>query len=885
MSNIQDTAPPPRPPPPRPLKKSGVAQNHVNLIDKSGNQTSHLSQGYQPLTQSNIVSHDRFWEQDFDSKNTDTKDVLSPPLKHITPEMTEEMWKNYDPLDVVDSTSDHSDTSVDTMIMMTTEEEKRNSERINRSLKEFTALKSKGEVANTNKLKNDIQNKNLHLHIPGRNGMVVPVEQSYSESHDMNSNEASKFTPLHISTGNQFSNFTTGGKIVGTQGLSNADSPDDGYGTNSSTGTISSPCSSSFNSVITELDSSYGSVRKVVLPNGAIKPNSVRESWAVRRKQRMIESEDNSVQEQLRQLTSIQEENLEPRANGNQDNSCHDNEKVINKNVSGYSMKSDKKETFRKMYDFPQDQNQASKETPFINVSQRDFENRNQQLYVIDGDRDKISTDSSYGHTSQPNSRVTIETNRTEPESNIRSRLRSRTSSSGTVGGANLSENSVNVQDSRHEYSSEQPILYGNDQNFDSGRYNPEVPLLRGGSDAKYRTLSGRIYVSESGDEGMYSLNQSSRSTSLSSFQPTNYEQQTPGSPQSPLEKFSGDLLEKWSDMDRNYRNFYGFQDQLGSRSRTDSKVNYFQQKKINNMYDQDNYYRSQSTLSDTQSLRQQSPQGSLSMRVTVPKSNPGERTSKKVEQVKSEQTKSQKTGKDSNSTTKSKLFQILPNMFRPSAKKQNVESKSGTKMKQKDKKSPVEVIPTETIQRPQSVDLEPESEYVNIGDLPQYSLAFIKYQEKRRMGEDVSIESLKTRPVFASSKDITKLFSKQNVSFDSMTSPGSQRHSFHAMPISHRHILPHSGDFDDMRPRAQSTSATVRTRTGRNVVDSRMAVITQKNMSAMNQGQLPHEDSRSSGNISVHSNSSGQQRPGSRPRSRLDSGSSTGESKLSTLV
>ncbi|WAR14680.1 hypothetical protein MAR_004785 [Mya arenaria] len=644
FADLENTEPPPRPPPPRPSRPP--KQGEVTRIAHTEREVkrrlptaptnsvsyapTYATPEPKPLTRLNVTSHERLWMKDAEEEENGPTNILSPPMKYITPESTEEMVRNFDPLDI-DNLSDHSDSSADTMIMMTTEEERKNQEKINhRSSPESATNKS-------------------------------------------NSNHTSP-----------------------------NDSPDDGYGTNSSTGTVSSPFSSSFGS--SDFDhANSGGAKRVILPNGAIKPNSVRESWAVKRKQRMIEAQDNSVQEQLRELTIIEEEG------------------------------------------------------------------------------------------------------------------------GGSSGGNRGMRN-------------ENPI----------NEIPEPIPMA-----------TGNANESEA--------------------------------PKSPLEKLSGELLEKWSDMDRNYRNYYGFDENEKKYSRTDSKVNYFQEKKINNMYGHDNYYRPQ--YGSEAALNQGQGQRSMSMR--QPPTNQGilrdskEKTSASKSSSSKRTEKPEKSGKEKESKG-NKLFQILPNMFKPSSKKGNSESKDSKGHKPK-RLLPVPVVVTETkpeVKHDNTEEYE-QAEYLNIGDLPQYCLASVEQEEKLKKGQYVSLESLHKRPVFASSRDIKKLFSNHDQSFDSINSPGAQRHSFHAMPLSYRHrsgMMPGGDGDNDMRPRASSASASMRTQQMQNSVESRMALIARKNVQVMNQAhQARMEDNSSVGNTSFQSNSSNQRPSGS--RTRLDSGSSGGDSKLSTLV
>ncbi|XP_052759735.1 uncharacterized protein LOC128202708 [Mya arenaria] len=961
FADLENTEPPPRPPPPRPSRPP--KQGEVTRIAHTEREVkrrlptaptnsvsyapTYATPEPKPLTRLNVTSHERLWMKDAEEEENGPTNILSPPMKYITPESTEEMVRNFDPLDI-DNLSDHSDSSADTMIMMTTEEERKNQEKINHSLKQYTSnAKSKQERTETNRSKASIQSKkNLHIHFADMNGVDTawrPTQNGHMDSE--------KVSPLHIKT----DPLHAGSSPESATNKSNSnhtspnDSPDDGYGTNSSTGTVSSPFSSSFGS--SDFDhANSGGAKRVILPNGAIKPNSVRESWAVKRKQRMIEAQDNSVQEQLRELTIIEEEG----GGSSGGNRGMRNENVnINRFGLGKIKNSEKSVLKNGLQNSALEQNQNG-ESPFVNVSQSDLHRINRQLYVLANERDAIlgndrakpvlqngpsesdsgplrrappppsNSNSDNVTYSVPQRRSqTLEAPRNSQQT-VESGQTQRTRSTELNGNEGLrnSRGTVNGDIARglrtnDEVFYSQPIARAQRTGPDhvqatSNQWEDESdtsaldsvssgPFLLRGGEQKYRTPSGsgKIYVSPNGDEGFYSLNRSSRSTSVSSFQPINEipepipmatgNANESEAPKSPLEKLSGELLEKWSDMDRNYRNYYGFDENEKKYSRTDSKVNYFQEKKINNMYGHDNYYRPQ--YGSEAALNQGQGQRSMSMR--QPPTNQGilrdskEKTSASKSSSSKRTEKPEKSGKEKESKG-NKLFQILPNMFKPSSKKGNSESKDSKGHKPK-RLLPVPVVVTETkpeVKHDNTEEYE-QAEYLNIGDLPQYCLASVEQEEKLKKGQYVSLESLHKRPVFASSRDIKKLFSNHDQSFDSINSPGAQRHSFHAMPLSYRHrsgMMPGGDGDNDMRPRASSASASMRTQQMQNSVESRMALIARKNVQVMNQAhQARMEDNSSVGNTSFQSNSSNQRPSGS--RTRLDSGSSGGDSKLSTLV
>ncbi|KAK3106003.1 hypothetical protein FSP39_010721 [Pinctada imbricata] len=251
----------------------------IDRSDKKSRGITLKSQEPQPLTRTNVTCHDRIWNNKDEDEDNKGDDGLSPPLKHITLESTQELLEKFDPLDVLDSGSDHSDSSADTMIMMTTEEEEQNKVKIHQSMQNYREGSNR-----TNK--------------PYSEGFELEISQQNQE------NEMRMKQKLGNEALNQLS--------------PKSEDTDDGYGTNSSQGTtISSPLSSSLNSLETSdfENSTNGSMGKIPRntsnnnSSSAIQ-NSSRGTWAVRRRTRMSEkSEDaNSVQERLRQLTIIEEE-------------------------------------------------------------------------------------------------------------------------------------------------------------------------------------------------------------------------------------------------------------------------------------------------------------------------------------------------------------------------------------------------------------------------------------------------------------------------------------------------------------------------------------------------------------------------------------------------
>ncbi|XP_046571497.1 uncharacterized protein LOC124279704 [Haliotis rubra] len=238
----------------------------------------------QPLTRLNVTKHDRIWDKEspkgffgFDNSNA----LFSPPLKHITPETTQELWEKFDPLDLlVDSASEKSiksESSSDTMIMMTTEEENRNKERIKNSFMEYEQQKS---------------GKNPHMKQTTHN---YPTDGFIDQHCDYTNNNG------HKNPDEDFLN-------------------DEGYGTDSRTNTtasLSSPLSSSLSSLLTsESSSSQGSMQKNLnvnarsqqIPSNGRIVVGTRQNIIAKKKSQPVEKQDNSLMEKLRALTTIQEE-------------------------------------------------------------------------------------------------------------------------------------------------------------------------------------------------------------------------------------------------------------------------------------------------------------------------------------------------------------------------------------------------------------------------------------------------------------------------------------------------------------------------------------------------------------------------------------------------
>ncbi|KAH3817324.1 uncharacterized protein LOC127882217 isoform X1 [Dreissena polymorpha] len=916
FTSLEDTDPPPRPPPPRPTPsgapKGNMTGSKIQAIKRqlpmAPNPSPQSTSEPKPLTRINVTSHDQLWQKDTGEENGSRSNGLSLPLNHITKESTEEMIRNFD----LETMSDHSDASADTMIMMTTEEELKNQEKINHSLKQYASKRFQQEPSletlksNTN---THSKKKNMRITFADMNGKDVDW-QCVPNGIAEDAGQGNKISPLHITT-DPYSNREYREDRVSsepnTTDSSASVSPDDGYGTFSSTGTVSSPFSSSCGSNDFE-NFDNGGLKKCFLPNGAIKPNSVRESWAVRRKQRMIEAQDNSVQEQLRSLTIIEEEQMVNQNSNKNLKSSH----------FGTIKNSEWKTGLKGSIAF----DNKDEESQFVNVSRSDLHRVNQKLYVVSNDNETHNGGSSRQervlprtptlqdppfnptvpmHASQfPADHVTyaVPVRRRSTKGEVVSDDVRNTYASVRRPGIEETE-PKRMNDFLHQVPPVERQTYAWEQDSEAGTDNMG-PIYRRAvvePNACMPIGSGNIYQSANGDEGFYSLNRSSRSTSVSSFLPVNEPSATPrlgavqsDGPRSPLEALSGEMLEKFSEMDMNYRNFNGFDDKNEIFCRTDSKVNYFQAKQINRMYRDENNPQTQE-FGSARPLQQTCVQSETMARQTstrqASKSDSKHETSKSSSSSKQEEGRNAKHEKEMDNNSKgSKLFQILPNMFKPSNKKSNkgIKDKDSKESKGK-RKLPVPLsVPVKEINEDRSeIDENEQAEYINMSDLPQYSLASVEYEEKLRKGQYVSLESLNKRPVFASSRDIQKLFSTHDQSFDSIHSHGTQRHSFHAMPLTYRHHIGRNTSVENMRPRAASASASTKTTQLQNSADSHMALINRKNAAVMmnaKQDNVFHSHAMAS---VPHSMTLSQRT--SESRTRLDSGSSGGDSKLSTLV
>ncbi|KAL3861045.1 hypothetical protein ACJMK2_007136 [Sinanodonta woodiana] len=799
-------------------------------MGQSAGQKAKKIQEPQPFSRTNVTKHDEIWNKESDAPRQ-TSDLLSPPMKYITPQTTEELWKNFDPMDVLDSASDRSDSSTDTMIMMTTEEEQKNKEKINHSLKKYEQK------------------------------YVVPSgfhsDTHLGENRDRTVSETNRPT--------QESQIRQPVKVFINHGTNvHGDlSPDDGYGTNSSSGTVSSPFSLGFPTLSTNAsadpeNSNQGTANRTKLPNGAIKlkgQTSVRDTWAVKRKGRVNDIQDDTLQERLQQLAIIEEE--EGSVTSENQGSIHRKQSVNQPSNRNRTFQSETDVNIRQTNGTNGSRSQPS-ESDRIKQRQNvhpDLVRNPQQLpsprsfdqSAKNRKRDpgRERPNSQLGHdtgslslidTNSPSMRM-VNMNPVYPNRNVGQLGVGQRSAFQNVNGG------VSGRDARNgrKVPVVGHVLVGQVDVSASGQPNSPVtsqpnPVALGYLD---EPRFGQSIVPAMGQPSSPALELSD----VSEIQGYLDSEENDGnrSPISPsLQAMRGDLLEKWSDMDRNYRNYCGFDDGLDGTSLPDDiKVNYFKDKVLKHSYGNDNYYQPDSYT-------------------TIEPSNQAVTTSKSGD----------KGG--THTTSKNKLFQLLPNMFRPASyRKTNAEIE-----KEQNTKTPRSTTGSTFDLKRRS--LEPE--YVNINDLDIPSST---------LGRHASVDNLHKRPVFASSRDICKLFQMSGHGQDLWSRPGSQRHSFHAMPASYRNVENGQNLQVEMRPRASSTSVTSSNKTQMmQSVENRMAVIQQRtsngqvhNVQGLQGGRGPTVDSLAANQRAMYSE-----------RTTNTSGSvkaqiSPADSKLSTLV
>ncbi|KAK3590809.1 hypothetical protein CHS0354_038694 [Potamilus streckersoni] len=789
----------------------------------------------QPFARTNVTKHDEIWNKESDTSR-ETSDHLSPPMKYITLQTAEELWRNFDPVDVLDSASDRSDSSTDTMIMMTTEEEQKNKEKINYSLKKYE--------------QKHVVESGFH------------IDTHLGENRDRTVAETNRPT--------QESQIRQPVKVFINQGTNiHGDlSPDDGYGTNSSSGTVSSPFSlgfplSSTNASAETENSNHRTENRPKLPNGAIKPKgqtSVRDTWAVKRKARVNDTYDDTLQERLQQLAIIEEEegsvmsenqrsihrkdsmNQPSNRNKNFPSETDVNMRQTNGTNGSRLHPSESDRIKQRHHDLVRNRHQLPDSGYIRDQSPRSFD---QSAKNKTRDQGWDRPNPQFGHDTGSLSPVVtnsqgirmVSTNPMYPNRNVGQISVGQRSAFENVNGGVSGRNGRKVPLVEH-------VPVGQDDVSASGRPNAPVrgqpsPVTLGYSDVP---RFGKSSVPAVGQPSTPTLEPSNISDVQGYLDlEENNGNRSPISPS--LQAMRGELLEKWSDMDRNYRNYCGFDDSLDGMSLPDDiKVNYFKDKVLKNSYGNDNYFQPDSYTTAE-------PSNQAGSAVTTSKSG-------------------DKGG--TQSTSKNKFFQLLPSKFRPASyRKTNAEIE-----KEQNTKTPRSISGSASDLKRRS--LEPE--YVNINDLdiPCSTL-----------GRHVSVDNLHKRPVFASSRDICKMFQMSGQGQDLWSRPGSQRHSFHAMPASYRNVESDQNLQVEMRPRASSTSVTSSNKTQMmQSVDSRMAVIQQRT----SKGQVHSVQGLQGGRGITIDPLAANQRAMYSERTTNSSGSvktqtSPADSKLSTLV
>lgn len=212
----------------------------------------------------------------------------------------------------------------------------------------------------------------------------------------------------------------------------------------------------------------------------------------------------------------------------------------------------------------------------------------------------------------------------------------------------------------------------------------------------------------------------------------------------SDLEKFEGDLYDKMIDMDRNYRNYCGFDKDFDVKT-ADSKVLYFQDKVLKQNYGSDNYYNPRGyygkEYGEAGSERLDSSMGSVG---SLPRnmSLPRDYTSQENSSYRSSTSYSSGVGSVDG------RFHQLTNMS------------------------------MDNIRVPKNLTLP---------GMPG----------KGHFSSSDNLTQNGRRPLFASSADIQKLFQTRDNISDQLQRPASCRHSFHAMPCTQQWIVDAQNEAD----------------------------------------------------------------------------------------
>jgi hypothetical protein len=224
----------------------------------------------------------------------------------------------------------------------------------------------------------------------------------------------------------------------------------------------------------------------------------------------------------------------------------------------------------------------------------------------------------------------------------------------------------------------------------------------------------------------------------------------------SDLEKFEGDLYDKMIDMDRNYRNYYGFDKDFDIKAE-DSKVLYFQDKVLKQNYGSDNYYNPRGYYAKDYGDQNGERFG------PSPVSSVGSlpRNASLSRDYSSQDRSSYRSTTSSGVDSADGRFHQLTNMS------------------------------MDNIRVPKNLTLP---------GMPS----------KGHFSSSDNLTQNGRRPLFASSADIQKLFQTRDNISDQLQRPPSCRHSFHAMPCTQQWIVDAENEAHQNAPRPRAASASV---------------------------------------------------------------------------
>ncbi|CAC5407117.1 unnamed protein product [Mytilus coruscus] len=237
---------------------------------------------------------------------------------------------------------------------------------------------------------------------------------------------------------------------------------------------------------------------------------------------------------------------------------------------------------------------------------------------------------------------------------------------------------------------------------------------------------------------------------------------------QNDLKKFEGELYDKLTDMDLNYRNYYGF-DNMQSDEKDSPKVLYFQEKMIKQQYGEDNYYKPSSYQSASNPV-------DYSRSQTLPTQSHTRNMPELCQRAYSQDPRQiQNYGLSNGYESQNTSYRSL------------VSKSSGH-------------FSSQDFIHASNDNISVHSGHSVPGNL--YKTKYVSVDNINQNGK---------RTVFASSADIYNLFqSKENLATQ-LQRPASYRHSFHAVPVSVASGKSDPNDIfserDEPRPRSSSTS------------------------------------------------------------------------------